>query len=576
MFEIFGPLCRGGTVVLVNSLLDLRSPRASRNVSLINTVQSVLVELLRDTRLPASIRTVCLGGEALRQPVVECILKNSSAESVFDLYGPTETTVYSTCSRRTAGGVENVGRPIANTQVYVLDTHGGPLPVGIPGELFIGGEGVARGYWRRPELTAERFVPDRFSGRPGARLFKTGDRARWLADGSLVLLGRANGLVKLRAFRIELGEVEAALRAGPEIREAAVVLREDRPGDQRLVAYLVARNGHKSDGAALRTRLAETLPEYMLPGAFVWLDRLPLTPNGKIDHKALPAPDSHANVRPCDAAEPPATILELEIIHIWQRLFQRNTISRQDNFFELGGHSLLALRLTAEVEKLLGRRVPIATLFQAPTIAALARKLEDENWAPPRTSLVPLQPLGTEPPLFCIHGMFGDAYCFLHLARELAPDRPVYGLQAVGLDGRRPRHTTVEEMAAHYVREIRSVQPEGHYHLAGISLRRLDRLRRRAGTDSRRRQSGAAGLARYPRHRQRALGALCARHGAPPGGPDVLPLERVFQRPKGRPRRLPETKTEVVWHLAHTRTRKHAHAAGHRAIRSGQFLRRQD
>ena len=468
VFEICGPLSWGGRVLLTRNLLDLGTARAPRNVSLINTVPSVLAELFRENSLPPSIRTVCLAGEALRQPLVETIFKKSSAERVYDLYGPTETTVYSTWARRKAGGVENVGRPLANTQVYILDAYGLPVPVGIPGELYIGGAGLARGYWRRPGLTAERFVPDRFSDSPDARLFKTGDRARWLADGNVALLGRADGQVKLRGFRIELGEIETVLQAAPDVSEAAVILREDAPGNQRLVAYLASHSGKKPDVLSLRARLAATLPDYMVPGAFVWLDRLPLTPNGKIDRKALPAPKTGSSSQAGNSAQP-VSLLELELIRLWQQLFQRESISRNDNFFELGGHSILAMRLTTEIEKLAGRCIPIAALFQAPTIAALARKLEDGNWVPPRNSLVPLQVMGSKLPVFCIHGMHGDVYHFIDLARELAPDRPVYGLQAVGLDGRHARHKTVEEMAAHYAREIRSVHP-GPYHLAGISL----------------------------------------------------------------------------------------------------------
>ncbi len=469
VFEIFGPLSWGGRVLLANSALDLWSPCMPKDVALINTVPSVLAELLRGRGLPPSVRTVNLAGEPLRQSLVEAIFKKTSAEHVNDLYGPSETTTYSTWARRKVGGGETVGCPMANTQIYILDAHGQPVPVGIPGELHIGGAGVARGYWRRPELTAERFVPDRFSGKPGDRLFKTGDRARWLADGNVALLGRADGQVKLRGFRIELGEIETALRARPEVREAAVVVREDTPGDQRLVAYLVAQAGEKPDASILRTRLAETLPEYMLPNAFVWLDQLPLTPNGKVDRKAMPAPETDIGAAPGDTNQP-ANLLELELSRLWRRLFQREDIGRHDNFFDIGGHSLLATRLATEIDKLLGCKLPIAALFQSPTIESLARRLTGGNWAPPWSSLVPLQPMGSKPPVFCIHGIGGDVYSFLDLARELAPDRPVYGLQAVGLDGRQPRHTTVEEMAAHYAREIRSLRPDGPYHLVGDSL----------------------------------------------------------------------------------------------------------
>ena len=469
VFEIFGPLCWGGRVLLVDSALDLWSPDAPKDPSLINTVPSVLAELLRSHRLPPSIRTVNLAGEALRQPLVEEIFKTGSVEHVNDLYGPSETTTYSTWARRRPGDVENVGRPIANTQVYILDAHGRPAPLGTPGELNIGGAGVARGYWRRPELTAERFVPDPFSSSPNARMFRTGDRARWRADGRVELLGRTDSQVKLRGYRIELGEIETALRAQPEVREAVVTIGEAAPGDQRLHAHLVARDAGKADEAGLRARLAKTLPEYMLPGSFVWLDQLPVTPNGKVDRKALQVPDTPGGDSSGNKDQP-VNLLEHELLRLWQRLFQCEDIGRHDNFFDLGGHSLLAARLATEIDSLLGCRLPIPTLFQSPTIATMAERITAENWAPPWASLVPLQPEGEEPPVFCIHGLYGEVFGYLHLARAFAPDRPVYGLQAVGLDGRTPRHSTMEEMAEHYAREIRSVQPEGPYHLIGGSL----------------------------------------------------------------------------------------------------------
>jgi thioesterase domain-containing protein/acyl carrier protein len=410
---------------------------------------------------------VNLAGEPLRQPLVEEIFRKTSAAAVNDLYGPTETTTYSTWARRERGGVETVGRPIANTKIYLLDSQGQPVPVGITGEVCIGGAGVARGYWHRPELTADRFVPDTFNRQPGGRLFKTGDRARWLADGNLVLLGRRDGQVKLRGFRIELGEIESALRLLREVREAAVVMRE-HAGEPSLLAYLVPQAAEKPDPAMLRTRLAEHLPEYMLPGAFVWLERLPLTPNGKLDRRALPA--LQAPSQAATGAEPPATPLEQELTELWQEVFQRQDVGRHDDFFDLGGHSLLALRLTAEIEKRLDQRVPIAMLFQARTVAALAASLNEANGASFSRSLVRLQPLGSKPAVFCIHGLLGDVFGYVELARELAPDRPVFGLQAVGLEGLEPRHTTVEQMAAHYAREIRPVQPDGPYHLIGNSL----------------------------------------------------------------------------------------------------------
>ena len=469
VFEMFGPLSWGGRVVLVKNALDLWSPCTAKDVVLINTVPSVLAELLQGRGLPPSVRTVNVCGEPFHQSLVEATFKTTSAEHVNDLYGPSETTTYSTWARREVGGVDNVGRPIANTQIYILDARGQPVPVGIPGELHIGGVGVARGYLRKPGLTSERFVVDRFSGRPADRLFKTGDRARWRPDGTVALLGRADGQVKVRGFRIELGEVEAALCNCPEVRAATVSVREDTPGDRRLVAYLVAQAGEKPDGPTLRMRLAEILPEYMLPNAFVWLDQLPLTPNGKLDCRALPRPDEARRTAGARVVAP-RTDVERELIAIWEAVLGRKGVGVTDDFFDLGGHSLLALRLFDRVEKAFGRKLPLASLFQAPTIEGLARLIAladaDAEWS----SLVAIRREGSKPPIFFVHGVGGDVLVFRDLAELLGSDQPVYGLRARGLDGRRQRHERVEEMAEAYVREIQALRAKGPYLLAGQSF----------------------------------------------------------------------------------------------------------
>jgi len=245
-------------------------------------------------------------------------------------------------------------------------------------------------------------------------------------------------------------------------------MREDNPGDQRLVAYVVPRAKDFS-GTELKVHVTKHLPSYMVPAAFVLLDELPLMANGKLDRRRLPIPDADDQKFTAESGQA-KDLLELRLIRIWERVLQRSGIGREDNFFELGGHSLQAVRLAAEIDKLLGRRIPIATLFQSPTIASFARRLTDDQWAPAWSSLVPLQPLGSKPPLFLIHGWGGDVYVFLDLARRINADQPVYGIQAVGLDELGPRHASVEEMARHYAQEIRSVQPEGPYRLAGLSL----------------------------------------------------------------------------------------------------------
>ena len=484
VWEMWGALCYGGRLVVVPYWVS-RDPNAfyqllnRERVTVLNQTPSAFRQLIQAEVAAGlgkelALRLVIFGGEALAMQSLKPWFERHGDQhpQLVNMYGITETTVHVTYRPLTIADLKSgsvIGIPLPDLQVYILDQHRQLLPIGVPGEIYVGGAGVARGYLNRPELTGERFTNHPFSNEPGACLYRSGDLARYLPNGDIEYLGRIDHQVKLRGFRIELGEIETALRARPEVREAVVILREDTPGDQRLVAYLVARTAEKPDASTLRTRLAETLPEYMLPNAFIWLDQLPLTPNGKVDRQTLPAPETNIGVNSSNQDQP-ANLLELELIRLWQRLFQRQNIGRHDNFFDLGGHSLLAARLATEIDKLLGCKLPIAYLFQSPTVESLTRRLTEENWAPLWSSLVPLQPLGSELPVFCVHGVFGDVYRFLDLARELAPDRPVYGLQAVGLDGRQPRHATVEEMAAHYAREIRSLQPNGPYHLMGVSL----------------------------------------------------------------------------------------------------------
>ena len=430
----------------------------------------LMVEQRLDDLKP--LRQLLAGGDVLSP---EHVLKARRALPncrIINGYGPTENTTFTCCytvvDERELTPSVPIGRPIANTQVYVLDASLEPVPVGVAGELYTGGDGVAIGYLNQPQLTAERFIPNPFSSHTDARLYRTGDCVRWRADGNLEFLGRTDSEVKIRGYRVELGEIETVLRDFPGIREAVVVRRDDIPADRPLVGYVVSDDSAVST-EDLRAHMRNRLPDYMVPSAFVVFDRLPLLPNGKLNRRALPAPAPPSAHVPSGSG-PPTTLLEMELIRLWQRLFQREDIGRHDNFFALGGHSLLAARLAAEIDNLLGCKLPIAALFQSPTIESLTRRLGEENWAPLWSSLVPLQPVGSKPPLFIAHGWGGDVYSHLGLAQLLPPDQPSYGLQAVGLDGKNPRHTTVEEMAAHYVREIRSHQPEGPYYLTGFSM----------------------------------------------------------------------------------------------------------
>ncbi len=372
VFEIFLPLCRGGSVVVVENALAVARSAAAGEVRLMNTVPSAIAALLKDGGLPAGVTTVNLAGEPLRAELVDALYARGAIERVYDLYGPSEDTTYSTWALRRAGGPATIGRPISNGRAYVLDAHGVPVPVGVAGELYLGGAGVARGYLGRSGLTAERFVPDPFAPGPGARLYRTGDRARWLAPGELEFLGRIDQQVKVRGFRVEPGEVEAALAALPQVREAAVVLREDDPDGARLVAYVVAEEGAAADAQAeLRAGLRSRLPEHMVPAAFVVLDALPLTPNGKLDRRALPAPG-----RSGESRGGPLTDTERAVVGIWEEELGAAGVGAADNFFDLGGHSLLLVRVHARLEALFPGRAALIDLFEHRTLGGLAAHLD--------------------------------------------------------------------------------------------------------------------------------------------------------------------------------------------------------
>ncbi len=463
VFELFVPLSQGGRVILAENALQLPTLSTADEVTLVNTVPSVIAELLKMNGVPPSVRTINLAGEPLKVSLVDQIYQQTTVQQVFDLYGPSEDTTYSTFALRRPGAPATIGRPIANTGVYILDPHLQPVPIGVPGEIYIGGVSLARGYLNRPELTAKLFIPNPFNDEAGARLYKTGDLARYLPDGNIQFLGRIDHQVKIRGFRIELGEIEAVLGQHPAVQETVVVAREDIPGDKRLVAYLVIKQGPVPTFNELRSFLKEKLPEYMVPSAFMFLDALPLTPNGKVDRRALPAPD---RVRPEleRAFVASRTPIEEMLAGIWVEVLGLEQVGIHDNFFELGGHSLLTVRLFTQIEKTFGKKLPLAALFQAPTIEQLASVLHQKGWSTPWSSLVAIQPSGSKPPLFCVPGILGNVFTDLgDLARHLGPDQPFYGLQ----DGIQ-NPSQIKALAAHYVDEIRTVQPEGPYLLGGV------------------------------------------------------------------------------------------------------------
>ena len=402
------------------------------------------------------LKVLC-GGEALPRELARDLLKRS--QSLWNLYGPTETTVWSTVGEvRLSDQNITIGRPIANTQVYLLDKRSQPVPVGVPGELYIGGDGVARGYRQREELTAERFVTNPFQ--VGTRLYRTGDLARYLSDGRIECLGRIDRQVKLRGYRIETEEIETVLRQHPAVRQAVVMIRENLSGDQRLVAYLILRSKGSESTREIRGFLAEKLPEYMVPAFLIPLDTLPLTNNGKIDYRALPAVsgiETEVQENYVGARDE----VERKLIRIWEELLGVRPIGVKDNFFDLGGHSLLAARLIARVEKNLGN-VSLSQLFQSPTIESLARELRQKKKAKEDSALVLWRNGGSRPPLFLHGGSF-------ELSRHLGDDQPCYGIRPHGQDGRKAP-ATVEAMAADYLKQIRGVQPQGPYLIGGFSF----------------------------------------------------------------------------------------------------------
>jgi amino acid adenylation domain-containing protein/thioester reductase-like protein len=382
VFEIFVPLTWGGKVIVTENLLHLHTSVAAPKVTLINTVPSAIAELLRIDGIPASVHTINLAGEPLPQKLVQQLYQKTSVQNVFNLYGPSEDTTYSTFSCvKPEDDLVTIGRPIANTQIYILDSQLQPLPIGISGEVYICSTGLARGYLKRQKLTAEKFISNPFSNKHGARLYKTGDLARYLLDGNIEFLGRVDHQVKIRGFRIELGEIEAKLAQHSVVQHSVVVVREDNPDDKRLVAYIVP-NTDNFDSVNnseivphLRKYLKENLPKYMVPSAFVLLEKLPLTPNGKIDRKALPLPaQTYSNIGKTYIA--PRTAIEEQLAKIWAELLKVKQVGIEENFFELGGHSLLLTQLIFQIRQTWKIELSLSSLFEMPTIASLAQSIE--------------------------------------------------------------------------------------------------------------------------------------------------------------------------------------------------------
>jgi amino acid adenylation domain-containing protein len=468
--ELYLPLVVGGRVVIASREVAMDGVRLSQ---LITDSQATVMQATPATwrMLIASgwegskrLKILC-GGEGLPDKLANQLLERGY--SLWNMYGPTETTIWSTIQEVKSGqGSISIGRPIANTEIYILDGHMQPVPFGVPGELHIGGAGLARGYFNRPELTEERFIRHPFSADSKARLYKTGDLARYRSDGNIECLGRLDHQVKIRGFRIELGEIEAVTREHPNISDAVVVAREDNPGERRLVAYIVASGDAAPGTSDIRAFLQRKLPDYMIPSVFVSLEALPLTPNGKIDRKLLPAPERTPLQQTGYVA--PRTASDEILAGIWAEVLGLERAGIKDNFFEVGGNSFLAVKLLSEIYKTFGKQLPLATLFNAQTVEELAKVLRDDTYLVSGSTLVALQPTGRRPPFYCVHPGGGGVLYYRELALYLGPDQPFFGLQAQGLDGKSVDAVRIEDMAAIYIKEIQTVQPEGPYFLGGL------------------------------------------------------------------------------------------------------------
>jgi amino acid adenylation domain-containing protein len=484
--QILPTLIIGARLVIVGEMwpaAEFHRKASECGLTVLNLPTGYWQELVREWAVtagqvnPPQYRLFVVGGDIMLSEVLN-LWGQSWLGSVrlVNAYGPTEATITATAFETAPWlGADSmshrvpIGRALANRAIYILDRYCNPVPIGVPGELHIGGVSVARGYLNQPGLTGERFIPDPFDGRAGGRLYKTGDLARYLPDGNIEYIGRTDHQVKIRGFRIELEEIEAALAQHPSLRQAIVSTWQDTPGETRLAAYVVAGREHPASAYDLRVFLKQKLPDYMVPAVFITLDSLPTMLNGKVDRAKLPRPEL-ARPELGKTFIAPRDDLERQLASLWEEVLNVRPIGVTDNFFELGGHSMLAVRLFALVEKRTGKKLRLAALFRGATVERLADVIRKNSWSEAHSSLVPLQPQGNKRPLFLVHPAGGHVFPFIPLTLCLGSDQPCYGLQARGVEDGQNAHTRIEDMAACYIEAIRTVQPEGPYLLGGWSM----------------------------------------------------------------------------------------------------------
>jgi aspartate racemase len=471
--QVFLPLTSGGQLFLVpesikHNLKDLWEFIRINKIDIVNTVPSVMSALLDQAGSDnQKFKFVILAGETFSKNLYLRIKETISVEIIINIYGPTEATINTTlyeCKPYELNGAIPIGKPLMNYNVLILDDYFKLCPVGVPGEICISGVGLARGYQNNPGLTLEKFVPNPF--KLGERMYRTGDLGKWNEGGNIEFVGRVDHQVKINGIRVELGEIESALNNYPLVQESVVVNYKNQSGLARLIAYVVPNQGQDLNSEEMRNFLKDKLPDFMVPSSFVLMESFPLTLHGKVDRKALPDPEQVIQESKNNFVAP-RNETETKLVKIWEKVLGIERIGIKDNFFDIGGTSLLSMILFSEIEKTFGKNLPLATIFDAPTIEQLANIVGDKDWAASWSPLVAIQTDGSLPPFFCIHGHRGNVIGYQDLSRLLGKDQPFYALQAEGLDGKPLSERSIKEMAVKYINEIKTVQPDGPYFIGG-------------------------------------------------------------------------------------------------------------